>query len=150
MIEIKRMTKEDTKELADLEKLCFSSPWTQATFTKMLDNTAAVYFVARYEGCFAGYVGAYNLIDEFSIINIATVPHIRNKGIATALIEKLQAEAISLNVPKITLEVRESNHPARSLYEKAGFTLCGTQKNYYSSPKEDAALYTKTITEGNL
>ena len=90
-----------------------------------------------------GYIGMSIVIDEGYIFNVAVKENSRKKGVATALINELVTYGKKNNFSFITLEVRESNEPARSLYSKFGFIKVGERKDYYTDPKENAILMTK-------
>lgn len=139
------MDKSTALMAAELEALCFSSPWPKESFINILSNNNALYLVAMSGSKLVGYVGIFDLIDEFSVINIATHPDHRHKGIARLLLAEIHKRAVEKACPLITLEVRESNTVARSLYESFGYTEFGKIKNYYSDPKEDAILYKSEI-----
>ena len=85
------------------------------------------------------------VIDEGYIFNVAVRESYRNKGVATSLINELVTYGKKNNFSFITLEVRESNFPAISLYSKFGFIKAGERKDYYSNPKENAILMTKYL-----
>ena len=141
MIVCKAMDRDSAVYAAEIEALCFSSPWPLESFLGALNNSHALYLIA-FEGDKAvGYIGVYDLIDEISIINIATHPGHRNKGAARLLMSKIHEFAAARGVDTVTLEVRESNIPARTLYESFAYKENGRIKNYYSDPKEDAVLY---------
>lgn len=144
-LEIKPMDKDSAVKAAELEVVCFSSPWPAESFINILNNNSAAYFIAFCDDKVVGYVGMYDLIDEVSIINIAVSPDFRRGGIAQKLLEKTEEFALSRGCPSIALEVRESNIPARSLYEKNGYKVYGRDKDYYSDPREDAILYSKAV-----
>ena len=83
-------------------------------------------------------------IDEADIEGIVTIKEHRGKGYAKALYEKVQTELIGLGVKKVFLEVRESNIPAKSLYEKCGFKDISVRKNYYADG-ENAVVMVKEL-----
>ena len=145
MITVKPMDQNTALAVAEIEAVCFSSPWPAQSFLNILNNNNALYLVAEEDAEVLGYIGIFDLIDEFSIINVATHPNHRKKGIARRLMEEIHQRAKEKNCPLVTLEVRESNIPARSLYERFGYTECGRDKNYYSDPTEDAILYKLNI-----
>ena len=142
----KPMDEDSALKVAQIEELCFSSPWPKESFINILSNNNALYLVAFCDKEVAGYIGIFDLIDEFSVINIATHPSYRNMGIAKLLLEQIHGRAKARNCPLVTLEVRQANTPARSLYESFGYQECGRLKDYYSDPKEDAILYELRIT----
>ena len=130
------------KDIAKLEKVCFSCPWSEQTITDAY-KTGTRFFVAVKNNTVLGYVGISAIIDEGYITNIAVFPEYRKTGVATALLEHLFSFAKQNNLSFISLEVRESNTPAITLYEKFGFLVEGKRKNFYTSPTEDALIMTK-------
>jgi ribosomal-protein-alanine N-acetyltransferase len=138
-IEIRKMDAESAKCAAELEKLCFSEPWSEKA---ILEEAERGYFIAAYiGGSFAGYAGMTCVLDERDVCNIATVPEFRGMGVGKALTLALIESARETGASVVMLEVRESNAAAIALYEKAGFTLVGKRKNFYALPREDALLY---------
>lgn len=131
------------EQLEELEKVCFSMPWSKEFLISQLPDDRHVFIVAVEGERVLGYVGMMYVIDEGYISNVAVSPEYRRKGIADALILELLERCISLELSFVTLEVRESNSPAMALYEKHGFSPVGKRKNYYDFPKEDAILMTK-------
>ena len=90
-----------------------------------------------------GYIGISCIIDEGYITNVAVFPESRKKGVGTALLERVFSLAKDMGLSFVSLEVRESNIPAISLYEKLGFKQEGKRKDFYRDPKEDALILTK-------
>lgn len=130
------------KDIARLEEVCFSTPWSEQTITDAY-KTGTRFFVAEKSGAVLGYVGISAIIDEGYITNIAVFPEYRKQGVATALLENLFEFAKQNSLSFISLEVRESNTPAISLYEKFGFAVEGKRKGFYAHPTEDALIMTK-------
>ena len=129
-------------QLEELEKLCFSLPWTIEQLRSQLPDEHHIFLTALEGEHLLGYVGMIYVLDEGYISNVAVAPEARRKGIGDALIEELMRRAELLGLAFVTLEVRQSNAPAASLYEKHGFTAVGKRKNYYDLPREDAVLMT--------
>ena len=130
-------------QVAALEKICFSDPWSENSVASELKNPLSCWLVAEEDGKVAGYVGSQTVIDESDMMNVAVHPDHRRKGIAEALVVEL-VEALKKRESRcLTLEVRASNEPAKALYEKLGFTQVGLRKNYYRNPKEDALILRK-------
>lgn len=140
---ISRMTERDIKEIADIERECFTLPWSEKSLEEELHNPLSRFFVARDYRRVVGYIGAFNVSGEVSLTNVAVKREYRNRGIATLLINTLERISLAENAEFITLEVRQSNETARALYEKNGFIMVGQRKGFYENPKEDAMLMTK-------
>lgn len=131
------------EQLEKLEHACFSMPWTRDFLISQLPDDRHVFIIAADGDRVLGYVGMSFVIDEGYISNVAVAPECRRHGIADALIAELLRRCAQLELSFVTLEVREGNAPAISLYEKHGFAPVGRRKNYYDFPKEDAILMTK-------
>ena len=144
-IEIKKMTSSHIGEIARLEKECFSSPWSEDGLKSELDNNFARFFVAFSGEKIAGYIGSHNVLGEVYITNVAVFPEFRRNGVGKALIEFLVDEMKTENAEFVTLEVRESNLNAISLYEKCGFEKVGKRKDFYEKPRENGVLMTNYI-----
>ena len=126
----------------EIENVCFSMPWTRRELENQMNANSCIFLVAEDEdGAVMGYIGLMFVLDEGYISNVAVAPECRRRGVADALITAL-IERTKKNLAFLTLEVRESNIPAISLYEKHGFKLVGLRKNYYEKPKENALLMT--------
>lgn len=126
--------------MVEAENACFSDPWSEAAFRSELLNPYSLYVVAVSGGRIVGYVGGIALYENCDITNVAVLPEMRRRGIASAMVECFINECASRSVEQILLEVRQSNLPAIKLYESFGFRAYGTRKNYYEKPAEDAVL----------
>ena len=139
------MKAQHVPQVAELEKLCFSMPWTLDMLRSQLPDEKHEFLAAERDGEVLGYVGMMYILDEGYISNVAVSPEQRRQGIADALIETLMDRAGALELSFVTLEVRASNDPAIELYKKHGFVPVGRRKNYYDLPKEDAILMTRFL-----
>ncbi|MBQ9852705.1 MAG: ribosomal protein S18-alanine N-acetyltransferase [Ruminiclostridium sp.] len=129
--------------VAELERLCFSTPWNEAMLEEELYNDTASFIVAEGEdGSVLGYAGLHVILDEGYIDNVAVRPSCRRMGIADRLLDVFIRFG-QANLAFLTLEVRPSNTPAVALYQKHGFQEVGRRPNYYDNPKEDALLLTR-------
>ena len=129
--------------VADLEKLCFTTPWNEAMLEEELYNDTASFIVAQGEnGEVLGYAGLHVILDEGYIDNVAVRPEYRRQGIADQLLDVF-CRFGEAHLRFLTLEVRPSNTAAVALYEKHGFREAGRRKDYYTDPTEDALLLTK-------
>ena len=130
-------------QVAELEKLCFSDPWSERSVASELNNKLALWLVAEEDGNVAGYIGSQTVMDETDMMNVAVHPDYRRRGIAEKLILDLVEQLKAMESRCLTLEVRASNAPAIALYEKLGFVQIGRRKNYYRNPREDALILRK-------
>lgn len=128
-------------EAAALEKLCFSSPWSADSLIEAIGRADSSFLAAFVGGEFAGYAGMLCVLDEGQICNVAVCPAFRRMGVGEALMAAQKDAATSRGVSVMMLEVRASNTAAQRLYEKMGWEMIGTRKNFYSHPREDAILY---------
>ena len=148
MIRIVDTRPEQLDDILLMERQCFSVPWTREQLAAQLSDSMHIFLAAEDEnGSAIGYVGLMYVLDEGYISNVAVSPSRRREGIADMLLAELYARAKEKKLSFLTLEVRESNIPARSLYKKHGYTEVGRRKGYYSLPKEDAVLMTCFLSE---
>lgn len=146
-VKIRNMTDADVSAVAELEKLCFSMPWSENSIRSELDNPLSLWLVAESNGAVCGYVGSQTVLEESDVMNVAVLDSARGAGIGSALMRELMLQLKGLGSEKLTLEVRASNLPARGLYAKLGFTEVGVRKNYYRDPKEDALILSISLKE---
>ena len=140
---ITQMTADHVSQVAELEKLCFSDPWSESSVASELENELAYWLVAIEGDRVAGYVGSQTVLGETDMMNIAVHPDYRRRGVAETLVNALVDALKGKGSHCLTLEVRASNTPAQKLYEKLGFAQVGLRKNYYRNPKEDARILQK-------
>ena len=140
---IETMNAAHVAQIAQLEKICFSDPWSERSIASELDNQLAFWLVATEGETVAGYIGSQTVMDETDMMNVAVHPDFRRQGIAEALIHNLVEQLTVMGSHCLTLEVRASNAPAIALYEKLGFSEIGRRKNYYRNPREDALILRK-------
>ena len=137
------------KDIAKLEELCFSEPWSEEGILEAY-RLGTRFFVAETDNLIAGYIGIKAVIDEGYITNIAVFPKFRRRGVAKALLNKVFEFAEEKELSFVSLEVRPSNTEAVSLYEKTGFKEEGRRKNFYRLPLEDALIMTKRFSYENI
>ncbi len=139
------MSEDDVIPVYELEKECFSVPWSIKSISEELQNTNARFILVEINGETAGYVGSYFVSGEVYITNVAVKNKYRRKGVAVGLLSKLIDLAKEAKSEFVSLEVRCSNTPAISLYGKLGFEKLGVRKNFYENPREDALIMTKYL-----
>lgn len=149
---IYRMTEGDIFQIAQLEKECFSAPWTEQGLFDELSNDTAHFLVCRNNKNVLGYIGVNEVCDEAYIDNIAVKSDYRRMYVAEELLKKAQSDAFSRGCSFISLEVRKSNASAVALYKKLGYNTVGERKNFYTNPDEDALIMTlyKGDTDENI
>lgn len=131
---------EHIDQLAALERLCFSDPWSRESLAQELDNPLSCYYLCLEGAQVLGYIGTRQLAGEWEIVNVAVDPARRREHIASRLMEWLLRDAAEEQCERIFLEVRQSNLPAIGCYARFGFRQVGLRKNYYEKPVENAIL----------
>jgi len=137
---IRRMTKEDCVQVANIEAESFSDPWSLSEFENTVRMKHYFYLVAEEENEILGYCCFTSVMDEGEIPNVCVKSSARKRGVGRQMMECLIEEAKKQELSVLYLEVRESNGPARHLYTVLGFEEDGIRKGYYNLPKEDAVL----------
>lgn len=143
MIRYEWMTEHHVSQVAALEKVCFSDPWSENSISSELRNPLSLWLVAMDGETLAGYVGSQAVMGEADMMNVAVSPDYRRQGIAAQLVTRLMEELKSRGNHSLALEVRESNLGAISLYQKLGFTQVGFRPGYYRNPREGALILRK-------
>ena len=147
-VRIVPMTADHLDEVAELERICFSTPWSRNMLAEELDNYLSAFLVALDDNDkVAGYAGLQAVLDEGYITNVAVDPACRRQGVANQLLQVFDSFARGNHLAFLTLEVRPSNAAAIALYQGFGFAEAGRRRNYYDLPKEDALILTKYYTE---
>lgn len=140
LMEIKEFSTEYVKDVAEIEKACFSNPWSETVLESELQNDCSHIYVAVENGRAIGYAMLYIVCGEADIIRVAVLPEYRRQGAA----ERLLLKSFEHNkTDAVFLDVRESNTPAIRLYKSLGFVDTGVRKDYYSNPTENAILMKK-------
>ena len=133
---------EDLPAAAAMERALFPAGCDEALLRRMLADGRHAMLLSEEAGELLGYVWYEFVLDEGYVGNLAVAPERRRQGVGAALAEAMIADAARRGLAFLTLEVRQSNLPARRLYERAGFRAVGERKNYYERPREDAVLMT--------
>jgi ribosomal-protein-alanine N-acetyltransferase len=138
---IRRMREEDLPSVRAIEALSFSNPWSDNTFRGEIQNTPVSFpmVVVRRPGEeVVAYIIYWQIRDDVQVNNVAVHPDCRGLGLGEAMMRYAIARVRESGATFMTLEVRQSNAPALTLYKKLGFEVMGTRKNYYTKPDEDA------------
>ena len=129
-VRIVPMNADHLDEVAELERICFSTPWSRNMLAEELDNLLSAFLVALDDrDRVVGYAGVQVILDEGYITNIAVRPECRQQGIAGKLLQVFLDFAQANKLAFLTLEVRASNHTAIMLYGSRGFRSVGRRKN---------------------
>jgi ribosomal-protein-alanine N-acetyltransferase len=139
-IEIRLMREQDIPEILKIERMSFSTPWSEAAFYQEIRKQYALSKVAVWHSGVVGYICANMIFDDCHVLNIAVHPDFRRRKIATELMENILNESKERGCRFFYLEVRASNTGAVTFYESFGFKIAGVRRRYYSSPEEDATL----------
>lgn len=142
-MEIRYMQECDIGKVSAIERKTFSRPWSEKDFYDAVHKRDCIYLVAVKEEEVAGYCGMWCVAGEGQITNVAVAEQYRGQQVATQLLEKLLEEGENRGNYAFTLEVRVSNLPAISLYEKFRFENAGIRKNFYEAPREDGMIMWK-------
>ncbi len=145
--DISPMQESDISEIAEIESLCFSQPWSENGLRNELRNENAHFLSARFGSRVLGYIGIIEICGVAEITNVAVHPEFRRLKIAEKLLKSAENGAMQRGCNEITLEVRLSNQAAISLYTKRGYKEVGKRPGFYEKPKEDALLMTKFFSE---
>lgn len=138
---IRFMRLKDVDQVAEIEQATFARPWSRESFrSEVTRNAVARYLVAEEDGRILGYAGAWIILDESHITNIAVREEARGRGIGKKLTAELLQVLSNLGASYATLEVRVSNLRAQNLYKSLGFVSVGKRKRYYEDNNEDAFL----------
>ncbi len=141
---IRQARGEDARQIAEIEKACFATPWSYESLNHdITENDLALYIVAEACGKICGYAGLWKILDEGHITNVAVHPEYRRRHIASAMLAVLFEEAGGHGISRYTLEVRAGNAPAIALYKGLGFAEAGIRKGYYEDNGEDALIMWK-------
>ena len=142
-IKISLATKDDIKDIANIEKLSFSTPWSENAICESM-KAGTSFYVARKGDIIAGYMGLSKIAGEGYVTNIAVLPQYRQTGVGKSILEYAIKDSMQ-ELEFISLEVRVSNIAAISLYEGFGFERVGLRKRFYTNPTEDAIIMTKNL-----
>ena len=142
---IRPMELRDVEAVAEIEKICFTTPWSENAYRDTLSNENALYLVAETKDTkmIVGMCGVLKILDEGDISNVAVHPDYRRKSIAKQMMEELLSRGQKFGIDAFTLEVRAGNEAAVKLYEYFGFKTEGLRTRFYDKPVEDALIMWK-------
>jgi ribosomal-protein-alanine N-acetyltransferase len=140
----------DLDGILAVDAATFERPWTREMYVwEATHSDVARFYVARDAASVVAYCAGWVIFDELHINNLAVEPTWRRRGVASALLRFVLAEAGAEGAVRATLEVRRSNEPARRLYERFGFAFAGVRAGYYREPVEDALVLWRNGPRGS-
>ncbi len=142
---VQPLSKENIPELARIEQDTFAEPWSESALALLCTEAYPSFVAILPSGETVGYVGTLRTPCELQMINLAVKKEQRCKGIARSLLSALDRYCEFQKIPEISLEVRDSNTAAISLYLSCGYVEVGKRKNFYRFPSEDARIMIKTF-----
>lgn len=136
-----------------VEQRCYEFPWSRGAF---VDSLAAGYeteaaFAA--DGLLDGYRVAMIGVEEMHLLNLTVSPPVQGRGLAHALLHRLEDACRQLALPTLWLEVRPGNQRALALYRRHGFQEVGRRRGYYPAAggqREDAVVMRLALTDHGL
>ena len=144
---IVKMNESHVAQIAALEKVCFSDPWSEASIASELVNEWSLWLVDEEDGQVVAYVGSQSAPPDADIMNVAVAPAYRRQRRGEAIMLAMMKALRELGREALFLEVRESNSPALGLYARLGFEQVGKRPRYYVNPVEDALILRKELAE---
>jgi ribosomal-protein-alanine N-acetyltransferase len=139
------LSEDHVKLLMPIEQDAYPEPWTERMFRDEIRNARSHFFVALLDGEVMGYGGFWLVLDEAHITSVTIDHESRSLGYGRTLFEHLINSAREAGASVATLEVRESNTPARNLYTSMGFRQVGIRKGYYPKSGEDAIVMSASL-----
>jgi ribosomal-protein-alanine N-acetyltransferase len=138
---LRRLGLRDLAAIEAIERRAYRTPWSRSMFAGELAKPSSLCLGAvDEEGTLVGYLIISRYVDAWHVMNIATAPEHRRRGVATALLERLFQMTADDAQRGYTLEVRVSNEDAIRLYERLGFERRGIRRGYYTDNREDAVI----------
>ena len=138
---ISKMKNDEVNEIINMQLDNNRNILSKTSILNDLENSNAIYFVAKIDNDIVGYIAATLLYDHIDILSVLVSTKYVRQGIASTLLSTVLNYAISINISDILLEVRITNIEAQKLYEKFGFSIINVRKDYYQDNLEDAIIY---------
>ena len=142
---VRRIRSDDLDAVLELQRRSFAHPWSAELFKREMTHDWSTILLAedrgpRGEVRLVGFLIYWLVHDELHILNLATAPEHRRKGVAQALLVATLDNGRRHKCAMATLEVRRSNEAAIDLYRKFNFRPVGVRPNYYVDEGEDAIV----------
>ena len=144
-VRIRELREEDLPRILEIERASFSTPWHESTFRGLLRREDTDLLGAEWNHGLVGYAICWTVMDQAELGNLAIAGNLQGRGTGRILLEAAMHRLQERRVRECFLEVRESNHIARKLYETSGFAIVGHRRGYYSRPTEDALVMRRNL-----
>ncbi|WP_081696796.1 ribosomal protein S18-alanine N-acetyltransferase [Megalodesulfovibrio gigas] len=142
---LERLGPTDVLQLAALERICFACPWSEAQYAQLLEDSRVRVVGASHGDVLVAYCSFYHAGDEMEILNLATAPDWRRRGLGRRLLAFVLRIGQQMGIEQVVLEVRVTNTAARALYDGMGFVQVGVRKGYYPDTGEDALVLVRAL-----
>jgi [ribosomal protein S18]-alanine N-acetyltransferase len=130
-VAIEPATARDAARLAQLHSSSFHLGWGEGEFDQMLSERNTLVHRLRLGRKTIGFAVSRIGADEAEILSVAIDSAYRGRGLSRDLLLTHLGHLAARGARSIFLEVEENNHPARRLYERAGFIVVGRRERYY-------------------
>lgn len=143
----RRMREADVPRVMEIERAAFSHPWSEELVRRELGHDFSTVLLATSgeRGPILGFAIVWTVHDELHVLNVATAPEARRRGVARAILERVEGEGREQGARVAMLEVRRSNAPAIALYRSMGYREVGVRPRYYAEDGEDALVMDKEL-----
>ena len=121
----------DCPEILSLDQVSNPHPWGEAMVLEALSSRVNWLLQSVETKAICGWLSATTLLDEAELELVLVDSRLRRQGCARRLLLHWLNSMRSQGVGLFMLEVRQSNHAARALYESLGFAVVGLRKQYY-------------------
>jgi len=140
----------DIVKVAQIAKEAMAYPWSEAVFSDCMKADYCGWIIsddAMVERKTLGFLIVLDQMEERQLLNVCVLPQYQRHGYGRQLLEYMIEHARSKSLARISLEVRESNTKAISIYHAMGFVDVGLRKNYYPTRlgREDALIMVLTV-----
>jgi ribosomal-protein-alanine N-acetyltransferase len=150
-IAIKLLTPSQVSEIVALDRICLGGLWTEEGYLREIASDKSTLITLNLtldlsdpegnnQSQMIGMACLWSIVDEAHITLLGIHPEHRQQGLGQLLLLILLKDAIARQLERATLEVNEHNLGAINLYQKYGFQVAGTRKNYYQPAGDDALV----------
>ena len=143
----RRMREADLPRVMEIERAAFSHPWTEELVRRELGHEFSTVLLAcgGESEAVQGFAVVWLVHDELHVLNVAVAPEARRRGVARAILDRVEAQGREQGARIAMLEVRRGNAPAIALYRTLGYREVGVRPRYYAEDGEDALVMDKDL-----